>query len=663
MDLSTLLCGLAPTTPYEQNRKLEALKFAYSRIQPIERELGLSEFIRQAPTSLLGQKFGAVGEDFYFTALLACATRDRRGIDTVVAAVLNRIVLMMNFQTRFIGSRGMPEVIVLDGDPQLFELAMANGNAVLGFCIEAEPTVRPPPKWAECTHIDLASHALMWRTLADVVPVVLSLGRTRVGCLALVLPIVEAEPRIETAVRYKDFGGVFQQDAFFVLSAPAEVALAAAATLEEAEPSARIVSRVYIDDSGEHRAIIVASGLTAIPNLTLPNGIDARCEIGSAKPRAAAREPGYKDYAYFTSPRGERHEVVRIKPPVAVVASAPMPEEARGRISADQLFPHVALGLRGGSMAASVDPFHVTYLHFDGEGRLLDDLGEWQNLINTPIVRNSTVDESGVRWGHIKAARRIVVKGPAIPLTFTPTLHHFHSHFLLQCFPRVLIMRDLGVKASILVPPTLRRKQREMLHMVGIDDDEIITIPADAIVQADELIVPQPWPLVFSEYTLRIYDEMARKVSGEAPVPYRRLLISREQRTSWRNMLTYDAVRQMLVDRYNFEVIRPELLSLDDEIRTYRDAALMIGAEGAGLYSAVYGRAGQTFMAIGDEDYIMPTLGSAAAVRGFDVGYAFGESLRADTDVERRLPGGHSDFFIDPEIVASLVEQILAVTS
>jgi len=663
MDLSTLLCGLAPTKDHENNRKLEALRFAHSKLQQITGKSSFSDFIRLLPKSLIGQKFGAVGEDFYFTALIACAIGDRLGVDPFVAAVLNRIVLMMNFQTRFIGSRGLPEVMVLDGDSRLFELALANGNVVLGICIEQEPAARETPKWAECSHIDLSSHALLWRTLADVVPVVKSLSRTRVGCLALTLPLAGVGPRIETANRYKDFVEVFQQDAFFVLSAPADVALAAAATLENDQPTARVVTRIYVDDDGERRAIIVASGLSTIPDLSLPNGISVDCEISSAKPRAAALEVGFKDLIYFKSSQEERHEVVKIKPPIAVVASAPMPEEARRHISADQLFPHVAIALTNGSIAASVDPFHVTYLHFDGAGRLMDDVGESPNLVNTPIFRESTVDDKGIRQGHLKASRRIYVKGPAIPLTFTPTLHHFHSHFLLQCFPRVLILRDLGIEATILVPPTLRRKQREMLHMVGIADDRIIPIPADALVQADELIVPQPWPLVFSEYTLRIYDEMARKVSGETTVPTKRLLISREQRTSWRNMLTYDAVRQMLVDRYKFEAIRPELLSLEDEIRTYRDAALMIGAEGAGLYSAVFARPGQTFMAIGDEDYIMPILGSAAAGRGFDVGYVFGESLRADTDVERRLPAGHSDFVIDPEVVARLVDQILEAST
>jgi hypothetical protein len=124
-------------------------------------------------------------------------------------------------------------------------------------------------------------------------------------------------------------------------------------------------------------------------------------------------------------------------------------------------------------------------------------------------------------------------------------------------------------------------------------------------------------------------------------------------------MLTYPAVSAILKERFGFEEIRPESLSLDEEIRLYRDARIMIGAEGAGLYSACYGRPGSTFVSIGDEDYIMPVIGSAASVRGFDVAYIFGESLRADSDVRRRLSVGHSDYVVDPIAVASMVESLL----
>jgi hypothetical protein len=394
--------------------------------------------------------------------------------------------------------------------------------------------------------------------------------------------------------------------------------------------------------------------------LTVLPGIDRHIEIASARPRITANEPGYVNLSYFQAGDGGAVEKVKIKRPVALVSTAPLPEEARRHISKDQLFPHVAFSFRNGAIAASTDPYHATYLHFDGEGRLLDDVGEFSNLVNAPLYSESVMDSFGVRRAHLKAKRQIHVAGAAMPLAFTPTMHLFHSHFLLQCLPRVLILRDLAIDATVLVAPDLRRKQRQMLNMAGIPDHRILPIPEDTLVSADQLIVPQPWPLVFSPYTLKVYEELSRNVTPDADRT-RRLLISREQRTSWRNLHTYQAVQDMLVARYGFEVIRPEHLSVEEEIRTYKSADIVIGAEGAGLYSAVFAGVGQTYLAIGDEDYIMPVLGSAATGRGFDVGYVFGESYRADTDVERRLPAGHADFAVDPAAVALLVDKVIAL--
>ena len=394
--------------------------------------------------------------------------------------------------------------------------------------------------------------------------------------------------------------------------------------------------------------------------LTFLPSVNRSVEIVGARARIAANEPGYMNLSYFQGEDGGAVETVRIKRPVALVATAPLPEEARRHISKDQLFPHVAFSFRNGAVAASMDPYHATYLHFDGKGRLLDDVGEFSNLVNTPIYRQSVKDSLGVRRGQFTAKRQVHVTGAAMPLAFTPTMHLFHSHFLLQCLPRILILRDLGINAVVLVAADLRRKQRQMLNLAGIPDHRIVPIPADTLVSADHLIVPQPWPLVFSPYTLGLYDEL----SETTPFPAhrtRRVVISREQRTSWRNLHTYQAVQDMLVDRYGFEVIRPELLSLDEEIQVYKTAEIVIGAEGAGLYSAVFAGPGQTYLAIGDEDYIMPILGSAATGRGFDVGYVFGESYRADSDVERRLPAGHADFVVDPAAVALLVDQVIAL--
>jgi capsular polysaccharide biosynthesis protein len=127
----------------------------------------------------------------------------------------------------------------------------------------------------------------------------------------------------------------------------------------------------------------------------------------------------------------------------------------------------------------------------------------------------------------------------------------------------------------------------------------------------------------------------------------------------WRNMLTYDAVKDLLVNKYGFEVVKPEDLSLEQEIRIFRDAAVIVGAEGAGLYAACYSRQGQLFISISDEDYVMGILASATSGRGSDIAYCLGESYRADSDVARRKSYGHSEFSVAPSLVEKLLDVAL----
>ncbi|KAJ8137361.1 hypothetical protein OY671_009426 [Metschnikowia pulcherrima] len=116
----------------------------------------------------------------------------------------------------------------------------------------------------------------------------------------------------------------------------------------------------------------------------------------------------------------------------------------------------------------------------------------------------------------------------------------------------------------------------------------------------------------------------------------------------------------MLVEDFGFEVISPEKSSSSEEIAAYANAEVVVGAEGAGLYGAVFSGPKTKYITVCDEDYVMPILGSSAAIRGFDIGYVFGESFRSDRDVERRLTFDHADFIIDVDRLSQAVRHAIS---
>lgn len=264
MDIASLLCGLRPACAAAQRAKLRALQFAHARWAEIEPEIEFGAFVKRIPASIRGQVFGSPAHDFYTSALLSCVAQKSGAFDAFAAAALNRLVLQLNFQTRFIGSRGAPETFVLDGARELFAPSMANGNAILGFQI-SQDTSWTSPEWSRCAHIDLAEGALFSRPLDAIHDVMQALQRTRIGCLALALPD-EQSPVIKLRDRYASLRANFRSDTYLVVLGPARRVLQAAAALEGKSASAVISSRVY-DDVGDQRAIVIASGMDGIPKV------------------------------------------------------------------------------------------------------------------------------------------------------------------------------------------------------------------------------------------------------------------------------------------------------------------------------------------------------------------------------------------------------------
>lgn len=652
MDLSALFSRIRPVGPADMDRKATALRAALAEIR--QRDPALSEqiFLDHLPDLVTGAVLGGDAEDFYLTGLLAQAAQADPSLDVVLAATLNHVVLQLNFMTRFMGRPGGAEVFVLDGSSVLFPVAMANGNVVMGVQVGNAPAALP--SWlTQSGSIGLKPENLASAGPGGVGELIRAAGRTRVGCIALEAP---SRGAVNLAERHADLASLVTPDTFYVIAGRAEVVLGQVDALSQAGAEPRVVTRLYYAGSeDELRAVVVATGLSSLPDISLRAELSRRIRFASTPVSQGASEVLYARFA-----NDSPNELVKIKPPVAMRSNVPLPEEARARVSDDQLFPHSVTLIRGGTLVPSQGDFHSTFLHLSGDGELIDDVGEASNIPNTPAYEQGVVDEAGVRHAEIKLGEVMRVAGAAMPLTFTPGLHTFFSHFLLQCFPRVLVLRDLGSDARVIVDQETRPKQLEMLRLVGIDEDRLVRRPPGVSVQCDELIVPRPWPLVFSPYTLQIYDELAAIVGDDRSRPDKRYMISREYRSTWRTMLTYPGLAQLLSERYGFEEIRPEKLSLHEEIRLYRNAELLLGAEGAGLYSCCYGRQGSTFISVGDEDYIMPVIGSAATVRGFDVAYGFGESFRSDADVARRLSVGHADYAVDPSMVAVLLDELLA---
>ncbi len=657
MDIKTLLAGYRPLLPSEYAQKLSVLERAHARYAEAGGQDDFESFLASVPKELLSQFFGSEAMDAYVTYNLSLLNTIQPITDVFLTAVLHNIVMMLTYQGRFIGRSQFAEVAVLVGEnAHDFCNVMLNGNGVNGIAffgeaavegLEAkyahlfgqEGVVRPPRligfdgfgEWLEASVLNVGLVAL------------LDGGDPQRFNSALAQAVSRISP-----------------NTYVCLSAELDRVLPLVGRIASEYPAVDLSVRIYACNTPagpREKAVIVCTGVPAGFSIQLdaPKPLEVTFASVTLQDERGNANFQVVNYAQaFTGKVG--HERIEIKPPVVLKSTSPLPVYTRELIEKPVLTRYRAARVKDAGIVHSRDVFHATYLYVTKAGEVLTDFLEMGQYELTPVFKTAE-GEGHRRQGRLDRGHVVRHRGQIMPLCFAPTAHTYHSHFLLQCFPRVLLAREEFPDVKFAVPWDLRKYQREMLHMVGITEDRLIPIYPETTVYGDELIIPELWPAIFTRFTERIYSEMMEKVGGSGVKPHRRILISREARTQWRNMVNYNVVKDILATEFGFDVVSPDKLSLADEINLFKESAIIAGAEGAGLYNCCFATSESAVLNMADQDYVMYIVGSMAQIRGFDVGYVFGDSFQADSDLKARA--GHTDFIIDPQALRVAARRLI----
>ncbi len=658
MDLKTLLAGYRALSESEADQKLSVIAKAYDAVKLRNADLDFDAYLGGLPVDLVANHFGSDGFDAYYT-YNSCVTNGL-GVDDDVyySSVVHNIVMMLTYQARFIGRRPAAEcAVVVGGTPAQFCRTFLNANVVTGVgFVEREAYEDNARRCIEA--FEGNANVLKNIVLTDYenFPNFISSTPCEVGLIAL-----------GDGARIAEFNTVLAQSipflsdsAFVCFTGSLDWIMSQVRVISDRFPSLDVEVRPYLCNTSagpRERAVVVISGLREPFALEAEGAnnipvrfvnVHAQADSGNQNFRVASYGKGFTNRGHL--------ETVEIKRPVVIKSTSPLPPYTRHAIEGPIDISHYAAFVRGGGIRYSADPVHSTYVYVTNRGEVIEDFNEPGQYLKTEVFKRAQ-GEGLSRTSEFEVGHRQNYKGQLIPLCFSPGVHNFHSHFLLQCFPRVLVAREICPDARFAVPWDLKRYQREMLELVGVTADRLVPIYPDGTVYCDELIVPHLWPAIFSRYSEQIYREMIDRVGPNPSRPSRRILISREARTTWRNMVNYNVVKDILTEEFNFEVVSPDKFKLVDEINLFKESAVIAGAEGAGLYNCCFATEKSAVLNMADQDYVMYIVGSMAQIRGFELGYVFGESFQADEDLTRRA--GHTDFVIDPRALRSATRQLI----
>lgn len=216
---------------------------------------------------------------------------------------------------------------------------------------------------------------------------------------------------------------------------------------------------------------------------------------------------------------------------------------------------------------------------------------------------------------RLPALRRIAVEEPVVLLTGMG--HQMYGHWLVDFLPKLFLLDRAGhdiTRLRYLLPADTPGFARVWLGLLGIAEDRLVVYdPGSACVACRRLLVPTALRFVSRASPLM---RQARRFLLERTAPRQRwrlrrrreapgtkkILISRSDNSDTKNRRTLAeraAFEEAALAR-GFERVRPERLSIPEQIALFRAAGTILGEYGSGLHGSLFAGPGTTVVALRD---------------------------------------------------------------
>jgi capsular polysaccharide biosynthesis protein len=198
-----------------------------------------------------------------------------------------------------------------------------------------------------------------------------------------------------------------------------------------------------------------------------------------------------------------------------------------------------------------------------------------------------------------------------------------YGHFLLDGMTSVLAMLEAGALDRLpLATPPLQRWQRELMRL-AFGDLAWQEAPAPVVRVAGAVFTPamdhylhRPGPLLIQLRARLLAAVQESQPKPPKRQPSRRLYVSRRGHPM-RVMVNEIALEAALIRR-GFQIVRPERLSVAEQIRLFAGAEVIVGPTGAGLTNAVFADPGCQIVEIQPENFTSFWVPAFSRLMGLD---------------------------------------------
>lgn len=232
-----------------------------------------------------------------------------------------------------------------------------------------------------------------------------------------------------------------------------------------------------------------------------------------------------------------------------------------------------------------------------------------------------------------------------------------YGSWLFRVIPKLAVMADLGldgIKVACWCPARLA----DLLSCFGISNDKIVRVEPSRTYIFERLVVPTVLnpEAYLNETTLRLYSKCLTSL-GIHRTPRRKIYLSRISNAARRGYKNtrYFIDEPKLIDalsKQGFEIIEPETLSLRDQIKTFAEASMVVGASGAGMFNTVFCRPGTLIVDIEAFPNWLHAHSNYFSSCGHNYVMAFGAVDKTDDS------GPHKRWTIDIDALTRLVKEL-----
>jgi capsular polysaccharide biosynthesis protein len=329
---------------------------------------------------------------------------------------------------------------------------------------------------------------------------------------------------------------------------------------------------------------------------------------------AAARHDGLVLYEEFAGPLRTPP-----KPPCFIFGTMP---------------GHLAPDLYGETEIGAVGCFRLRDARIVYDGIVLQrSTAFWSLALNQPRHHvQAVLSAQAAGWATLPVRH---IEGP-VAVIHGPGYDIF-GHWLVDFLPRLYGLHRAGFNIETLcfvLPKATQRVARLFLNLIGIPDKNLVW--HDQLVEciaADDVLVPTLYRLRNRFHPLFVpatrfwrerFDERAGVPQEEAAE--RRIFVSRRNLASARQLRNRAAIETCAADA-GYEIVCPETLSIQQQIRLFRSATRIFGEYGSGLHGSIFARPGSLVCALRGTSHHPGFLQSGlAASFEQNAGYVFGEA-------------------------------------